>query len=61
MEQVKNNVRDNLKAIIFSQEFSQDDYDETAYIMSHPATAREILEGLETPWEECISEEEAME
>jgi PHD/YefM family antitoxin component YafN of YafNO toxin-antitoxin module len=38
-----------------------DDYNalmETVYLFSHPGTAREIEEGLETPWEECVPESE---
>ncbi len=38
-----------------------DDYNalmETVYLFSHPGTAREIEEGAETPWEECVPESE---
>ena len=31
---------------------------ETLYLMSFPATAKEIKEGFETPLSECISEDE---
>ena len=30
--------------------------DDTAYLFSKPAVARDILEGLETSWDDCISE-----
>ena len=35
-------------------------YDETEYIFSHPATAREVLEGLAESWDDCIPESEAL-
>ncbi|HOO64107.1 MAG TPA: type II toxin-antitoxin system Phd/YefM family antitoxin [Synergistaceae bacterium] len=38
-----------------------DDYNalmETVYLFSHSGTAREIEEGLATPWEECLPESE---
>ncbi|MBQ2616713.1 MAG: hypothetical protein IJG51_06365 [Synergistaceae bacterium] len=35
-------------------------YDETEYIFSHPATAREILDGLAESWDDCIPESEAL-
>ena len=41
----------------------QDDYNalmETAYIFSHPGTVRDIREGLDAPWEECIPESEVL-
>ena len=33
---------------------------ETAYILSHPGTARDIQEGLDTAWEDCVPEAEAL-
>ena len=34
--------------------------DDTAYLFSKPAVARDILEGLATSWEDCIPETEAL-
>ena len=33
---------------------------ETAYLLSHPGTARDIQEGLDTAWEDCVPESEAL-
>ena len=32
---------------------------ETAYLLSHPGTVRDIQEGLDTAWEDCVPETEA--
>ena len=34
--------------------------DDTAYLFSNSAVARDILEGLATSWEDCIPEAEAL-
>ncbi|MBQ7559409.1 MAG: hypothetical protein SPL10_01330 [Synergistales bacterium] len=34
--------------------------DDTAYLFSKPAVARDILEGLVTSWEDCVPEAEAL-
>ncbi len=47
----------NGNAVVMSEE----DYNalmETIYLLSHPKTAREIVEGLHTPLSDCISEGE---
>ncbi len=31
---------------------------ETVYLFSHSGTAREIEEGIDAPWEECVPESE---
>ncbi len=33
---------------------------ETVYLFSHPGTVRDIQEGLDAPWEDCIPESEAL-
>ena len=34
--------------------------EETDYLLSHPGTARDIQEGLDTAWEDCVPEAEAL-
>lgn len=58
------NYGDNLEVrtkqgnIVMMSEEEYNGLTETLYLMSFPATAKEIKEGLETPLAECISEDE---
>lgn len=47
----------NGNAVIISEE----DYNglmETLYLSNNPATKKEIVDGMKTPFEECVSEDE---
>ncbi|MBQ6738514.1 MAG: hypothetical protein IJM82_07155 [Synergistaceae bacterium] len=51
-----NNISEKIENVMLSENSYYDN--DTDYILSNPATVREILEGLSTSWEDCVPEDE---